>query len=132
MSQENVEIVRRIYEHLDTHQAFLPELFAVDFVADVSDVSLETSELHGVDAAQQAFGEYFGTFDDFRVEAEVLRADGHRVITAIRDGGRMRGSDARVANRYFHAWTLRDGKATRLSSHTDEERALEAVGLQEH
>ena len=131
MSQENVEIVRRIYEELNSQQAFPPQLFAADFVADVSEVSLEVRELHGVDATQQAFARYFGTFDDFHVTAEVLHVDAHRVVTAIRGGGRIRGSSAEVWNRYFHAWTLRDGKVVRWSSHTERAEALKAVGLTE-
>ena len=131
MSQENVEIVRRIYEELNSQQAFPAQLFAADFVADVSEVSLEVRELHGVDATQQAFARYFGTFDDFHVTAEVLHADPHRVVTAIRDGGRIRGSSAEVWNRYFHAWTFRDGKVVRWPSHTECAEALKAVGLEE-
>jgi ketosteroid isomerase-like protein len=131
MSQENVEVVRRIYAELNSHQAFPPELFAPDCVTDLTQVSLEFRVLHGVDASQKALGRYFGTFDDFHVAAEVLHADEHLVVTAIRDGGRIRGSGAEVWNRYFHAWTLRDGRVVRLSSHTDREQAFRAVGLAE-
>jgi ketosteroid isomerase-like protein len=130
MSQENLEIVRRIYDELNSTQIFPPELFATDFVTDVSEVSLEDRELHGLHATQQAFARYFETFDGFHVSAEVLHADEHRVVTAIRDGGRIRGSSADVWNHYFHAWTLRDGKVVRLSSHTDRGETLKAAGLE--
>ena len=69
--------------------------------------------------------QYFETFDDFRVSAEVLHADEHRVVTASRDGGRMKGSTAEIWNDYFHAWTLSDGKVVRLSSHHDRRNAFE-------
>jgi ketosteroid isomerase-like protein len=131
MSQENVEVVKRIYEELNSHQAFPPELFAPDCVTDLTEVSLDVRVLHGVNASQRALGQYFGTFDDFHVAAEVLHADEHLVVTAIRDGGRIRGSGAEVWNRYFHAWTLRDGIVIRLSSHTDRQQAFAAVGLTE-
>ena len=48
---------------------------------------------------------------------------------AARDGGRMRGTDAEVWNRFFHVWTLRDGRIVRLSIHPDRSRSLEAAGL---
>jgi ketosteroid isomerase-like protein len=131
MSQENVQIVRRIYEQLNSTRSFPPELFAADFVTDVSEVSLDVRELHGVQATQEAFARYFETFNDFHVSAEVSHADQYRVVTAIRDGGRIRGSRAEVWNHYFHAWTLRDGKVVRLSSHTDRDETLKAVGLEE-
>jgi ketosteroid isomerase-like protein len=131
MTDENVEIVKRIYEELNSHQALPPELFAPDCLIDLSEVSLDFRVLHGVQASQNALSPYFAAFDDFHVAAEVLHADEHRVVTAIRDGGLIRGSGAEIWNRYFHAWTLRDGTVVRLSSHTDREEAFKAVGLAE-
>ncbi len=60
-----------------------------------------------------------------------MYADSERVVTAVRDGERMKASNAKVSNRFFHAWTLRDGKVVRLSSHLLKERAMAAVGLSE-
>ena len=132
MPQENVEVVKRIYEELNSHHAFPPELFAPDCVTDLTQVSLEhVRVLHGVHASQEALAPYFGTFDEFHVAAEVLHVDEHRVVTAIRDGGRIKGSGAEVWSHYFHAWTLRDRRVVRLSSHTDREEAFRAVGLAE-
>jgi ketosteroid isomerase-like protein len=131
MSHENLEVVKRIYEELNSRQAFPPELFASDCVTDLSEVSLDFRVIHGVQASQNALAPYFAAFDDFHVAAEVLHADEHLVVTAIRDGGLIRGSGAEIWNRYFHAWTLRDGKVVRLSSHTDREEAFKAVGLAE-
>ena len=62
---------------------------------------------------------------------EVIYADEGRVVDVVRDGGRMRGTDAEVWNRFFHVWTLRDGRIVRLSIHTDRNGALEAAGLSE-
>jgi ketosteroid isomerase-like protein len=124
-----VDVVERIYQELNSRQAFPPELFAPDCVTDLSEVSLDSGVLHGFDATQEALGRYFGTFDDFHVAAEVLHSDERLVVTAIRDGGRIRGSGAEVWNHYFHAWTLRDGRVVRLSSHTDRDEAFKAVGL---
>jgi len=131
MSQDNVELVQRIYETLNSGRAFPPELFAPDCVTDLGDVSPAGDVLHGFDAMQQTLDEYFETFDDFHVVAEVLCADDEHVITAIRDGGRIRGSSAEIWSDYFHAWTLCDGKVVRLSSHTERAEALKAVGLEE-
>jgi ketosteroid isomerase-like protein len=39
--------------------------------------------------------------------------------------------DANLWNRFFHVWTIRDGRIIRRSSHRDRNRALEAVGLRE-
>jgi len=61
----------------------------------------------------------------------VIHADDERVVTAVRDGGRLAGSDGEVWNRFFHVWTFRDGRIIRRSSHTERRQALEAAGLSE-
>ena len=72
------------------------------------------------------FRQYATSFDGFRVDLEeVIHADDERVVVELRDGGRMKGSDAEIWNRYFDVWTFRDGKAVRMSAHTDRARALE-------
>jgi ketosteroid isomerase-like protein len=132
MSQENVEIVRRIYEGTSARLEAPRELFSPDYEADASDVAPDFGVLRGFDAIQEAFRPYWETFDDFRVEIEeVVHADEKQVITRVRDGGRMKGSDSEVWNRFFHVWTFADGKVARFSIHSDRRRALEAVGLSE-
>jgi ketosteroid isomerase-like protein len=75
---------------------------------------------------------YTEMFEDFRVELkEVIHADERLVVTAARDGGRLKGSEAEVWNDFFHVWTFRDGKVTRRSSHGTRSHALEAAGLSE-
>jgi ketosteroid isomerase-like protein len=59
----------------------------------------------------------------------VIHADEGRVVNVVRAGGRMRGTDAEVWNRFFHVWTFRDGRIVRLSIHADRNRAVEAAGL---
>ena len=60
--------------------------------------------------------EYWETFEAYHVEIdEVIYADEGRVVDVVRDGGRMRGTDAEVWNRFFHVWTFADGRIVRLS-----------------
>ena len=132
MSRENVEIVRRIYEGINARREFPPEWFAPDCVTDWTDVAPEGELLRGVEATNTALAPYFATFEDFHVVAEeIVHADRERVIVAIRDGGRLRGSDTEISSRYFDVWTFHDGKVVRLSAHTDRTRAFNAVGLEE-
>jgi ketosteroid isomerase-like protein len=132
MSQENVEVVKRIYAEVSASRMLPREPFDADCITDWSQVSPDFDVLHGVDASQDALASYFETFENFHVAAEdILHADERRVVTAVRDGGRIKASGAEVQNRFFHAWTFRNGKVIRLSSHIDRESALEAVGLSE-
>ena len=136
MSQENVEIVRRQYERVNTDYKVEyegeRELFDPDYEFDPRDVAAGMGIVRGYDAAQDALQPYWDMFEDFHIELkEVLHADENRVVTAVRDGGRMKGSDAEVWNDLFHVWTFRDGRVLRISSHNDKRRALEAAGLSE-
>ena len=132
MSKENVETVRRVYEGVNARLETPPELFDPDYEFDNTELWPDLAEVLGLEAAQEAMREYWEMFDGYHVELEeVIHADEGRVVVVVRDGGRMRGTDAEVWNRFFHAWTLRDGRIVRLSVHTDRNRSLEAVGLSE-
>ena len=130
MSQTNVEIVRRVYEEINARLDVPSELFDREYEMDMRDILWDVGIRRGIEAAREGFLQYAQTFEDFRIELrEVIHADGQHVVTEIRDGGRLKGSDAEVWNRYFNAWTFRDGKVVRVSSHTDRARALEAARI---
>ena len=132
MSQENVETVRRAYEGVNVRLEAPRELYDPDYEMDATDVAPDFGVLRGFEASRDALRSYWEMFEDFHVEVEeVIHADEDHVITAVRDGGRMRGSDAEVWNRFFHVTTFRDGKIVRVSIDTDRSRALEAAGLRE-
>jgi ketosteroid isomerase-like protein len=132
VSRENVEIVRRVYKELTARLDVSPGLFHPDYEMDMRDILWDVGIRRGIEAAREGFLQYAQTFEGFHIELkEVIHADEEHVVTEIRDGGRMKGSDAEVWNRYFNAWTFRDGKIVRVSSHTDRTRALEAAGVPE-
>ena len=133
MSQENVQMVRRIYNEVSAGQwKAQPELFDPEYEVDLTDAGPDLGVIRGVEATETALRGYTETFENFRIELlEVIHADDDYVITAIRDGGKLRGSDSEVWNRFFHVWTFRDGRIRRRTSHRDKEQALEAAGLPE-
>jgi ketosteroid isomerase-like protein len=133
MSQENVEIVRRLYEGVNARLETPQELFDPNFELDQIDAGVDVVEIiRGPEAALESLREWWDAFEDFHIEfKEVLHADEEHVVTAVQDGGSIRGSNAEVWNRFFHVWTFGDGKIVRLSLHTDKNRALEAAGLRE-
>ena len=123
MSEKNVETVRRVYEGVNARLEVPRELFDPDYEFDNTELWPDIGEVLGFDAAQEAMREYWETFEAYHVEIEeVIYADEGRVVDVVRDGGRMRGTDAEVWNRFFHVWTLRDGRIVRLSIHTDRNR----------
>ena len=132
MSEQNVETVRRVYEGVNARLEAPRELFDPEYEFDNTELWPDVVEVLGFEAAQAAMREYWETFEAYHVEIdEVIYADEGRVVDVVRDGGRMRGTDAEVWNRFFHVWTLRDGRIVRLSIHTDRDGALKAAGLSE-
>jgi ketosteroid isomerase-like protein len=133
MSQENVEIVRRIYNEVSAGQwKAPPDLFDRRYEVDLTDAGPDLGVIRGVEATETALREYTETFENFRIELlDVIHADDEYVITAVRDGGRLKGSDSEVWNRFFHVWRFHDGRVRRRSSHRNKEEALEAAGLSE-
>ncbi len=133
MWQDNVEVVRRVYENVPNVDPNDPlrALYAPDFELDQSDLALDVEDVAvGLEAANAAIREYWETFEDFSVQLEeVILADEHQVVTRVRDGGRIKGSASEVWSTFFHVWTFADGKVTRLSLHNDRNRALDAAGL---
>jgi ketosteroid isomerase-like protein len=129
MSEENVETVQRIYGDISAQLwGTGRELFDPDCEFDLTDAALGL--IRGVEAAEEVLRAYWEAFEDFQTElTEVIHADEEHVVTAIRDGGRMKASGTDIWNRFFHVWTFRDGKVIRFSTHTDKSRALEAAGL---
>jgi ketosteroid isomerase-like protein len=98
MSQKNVEVVLRIYREVSAGVwEAPPELFDPEYEVDLTDAGPDLGVIPGVEATEAALRGYSETFEDFRIELMgVIHADEQRVVTAIRDGGRLKGSDAEV------------------------------------
>jgi ketosteroid isomerase-like protein len=131
MSEENVEIVRRIYDVVNASG-----LGAVgDFLhADVELVPppLEGATVRGREQVREMARQWMETFAEFRVEPErYLDAGAENVVVYVRDSGRVRGTNTEIDAHLIHVWTLNDGKVVRWQVFTDEGSALEAAGLSE-
>ncbi|MDQ4040284.1 MAG: nuclear transport factor 2 family protein [Actinomycetota bacterium] len=130
MPGDNVDLIRRYYAHLAETGEPLWELHAPEIAFDVTDVMPDAEVLRGREAVGAALRAYADTFEDFQIELEeIVAADEDHVVTAVRDGGRIKGSDAVIENRFFHAWTIREGKIVRWSSHLSQAAAVDSVGL---
>ena len=131
MSQQNVEVVRLVYDHLGRTRDLDREDFAADATFDASRLA-GFGFYAGFDEFYVAWRQYRDTFEEWWVEVDELRdGPGDRVIAAVRDGGRMKGSGGEVRQRIFHVWELRAGKTVAWTVFLDRSEALEAVGLRE-
>jgi ketosteroid isomerase-like protein len=133
MSEENVEVVRRIYERGLLDQG--PEPFLALATPDVEWVNppeaVDPGTRHGKAEVAQAVRNMTESFDAQRHELHQVFDAGDTVVAWVSFRTRSRGSDTEVVQREAHTWTLRDGMVARYEWGRDLGEALRAAGLEE-
>jgi len=133
MSQENVEIVRRLYEvwngpnGREEALAFLSDDF--EFVN--PDYAVEPGTRHGHAGWSQAMNSLGAAFHHIEHEVGEARDLGDRVLCFTTFVARTSADSVAIRQDEPQLWTLRDGKVTRLQWFHDRDEALEAAGLSE-
>ena len=133
MSQENVEIVRRIWEadrRRDVeavHAAYAPDVVWEDNTGLWGDWGTARSP----DGVRAAWGRWYEAFEDVEFEWDEVSDTADHVVVTYRSRARGRGSGVLVDQAITLLWTLQDGKVVRIRSYSDRSEALEAAGLSE-
>ena len=133
MSQENVEIVRRVLTEFNEAQQ-ISELVAPDLVWNVGSWSVWTGQpvFHGRDGFMEFFAEWTGAYEDWtQVVEEYIDAGDSQVVATTLQRGRLQGSESWVALRAAFLYTLENGLIARADVYASPEQALEAAGLSE-
>jgi ketosteroid isomerase-like protein len=130
MSEENVERVRQGIESVDVFWAMLDEHVVWDLRGWPRGPDLDTVYV-GRDAVIEASRRYWGTWADYRVEAEELLDAGPSVVVVLHERGRGKGSGAPFDLRHPQVWTFRGDRIIRWESFQTRAEALEAAGLSE-
>ena len=116
MSEENVEVVRRVYEaaaHRDAPTVL--ELYDPEVELDATRLGVTDSDVyHGHDGLQSLFREFAETFDEIEYSYEELIDAGDQVISIVTRHARGRTSGVEVERPFTLLWTLRDGKVVRV------------------
>jgi ketosteroid isomerase-like protein len=135
VSRENVEIVRRGFEHFVATGEPLEDLYAPDFVWDMSTfrewMGLR-QRYEGVEGVRQFLQEWTEPFEGWEIEVEALHDAGDRVVAVCRQRGRSKTGRVPVEMLLAQVFTLRDGLETRMEMYSDPGEALRAVGLAGH
>jgi ketosteroid isomerase-like protein len=143
MSQENVEIVRRIVEASDRRDAeAVFALYDPEIEWDMSELeragesedwsAMVPGRLRGRDAVRAALREWVSAWEIVHYEHEELIDAGDQVVHFLRQRVRGRTSGLEFTFRpYAQVWTLRAGKITAMKVYADRTKALEAAGLRE-
>jgi ketosteroid isomerase-like protein len=136
MSQEDVEIVRRVYDAAARRDAgSVLALYHADVQWDVarSPIARLVGEgrYHGHEGLRRFFRAYHEAWESIEYEPEELIDAGDRVISADLERTRGRASGVETELRQFGVWTVDDGKVTRVQWFATREEAFEAVRLRD-
>ena len=140
MSEENVEIVRRLYSIApdaagvvrgDYDNAFL-DYFHPDYELVPPSAYPDTeSSYRGEEGVRRWYRQIDEIWDDWRFDAERFFDAGSQVVVFVRVSGTAKQSGAALAISAAHVLTLRDGRIARADVFLDRAEALEAAGLEE-
>jgi ketosteroid isomerase-like protein len=132
MSQENVEVVRRLLDAFNARDLDrFARLTTEDFEWSPSMVAIDGEVLLGREGIETYFGRMIDAWDEFRVADGEFRDLGDRVLWRGRLDGRGRISGALVSAPLDILYGLRDGQVSSMRSFLDHTEALKAVGLEQ-
>jgi ketosteroid isomerase-like protein len=136
MSEENVEVVRGIYEAAARRDDVTPfDVYAENIVWDLSNAGramlLPKPVYHGHEGVRQFWRDRLSAFREIDFEVEELIDAGDQVLATIREREVGRASGAPVEVTHLAVFTLADGKVTQLQVFDDRQQALEAARLSE-
>jgi ketosteroid isomerase-like protein len=134
MSQEKVEIVKRVYDAVDRGDTrTVLALYDGDIEWDFSRSPFNALFNHEVYRGRDGLRELIherreDAWQEIDDELEELIDAGEQVISVVTTRGRGRASGLEVEKRHAGLWTFRDGRIIRVEWMTRKE-AIEAAGL---
>jgi ketosteroid isomerase-like protein len=139
MSQENVELARRLYAEGDLLHATTEQIDRV--FRDDLDENFEfrlpgdypegEPVFRGRDGVDQLAAMLSETWRDWHFEPERFLDAGDRVVVFARIVGQGAASGVPLELETTHVWTIRGGRATSMHVYRARSEALEAAGLSE-
>jgi ketosteroid isomerase-like protein len=128
MSQENVEIVREVWDAYSRGD--------YDRVGEFHDphivvITLEDGAVYGNDAALANYKRWNEAWERAETTVEEVIGRGDQVFLAVRFQGRGRASGIEIDTRLYEVFMLRDGKVLRIDEYEHRADAVEAAGLEE-
>ena len=133
MSQENVEIVRRLIEAWGRGD-YSAALDSIDSELEVnaSGGTPLDGTYRGHAGLAELMGAFWAEFEGQRIEIQEVIPTGSDVVLEVRFHGRGKRSGVEIEMGAWHVWSLRDGKAVRWRLLLTKQEALEAAGLAEY
>ncbi len=128
MSQENVDLIREIYEGWLRGETGL-DRFDPEIAMFESTTLPGAASAVGIDAVERYIESFARYWDEIRFEAQEYIDFGEQVVVIARLKGRGKTSGATVERTWAYVWTVREGKALRMDGYASRSEALEAVGV---
>ncbi len=132
MSQENVALVREMYEDFGpaTFEAKLGRINP-DLEWRTSGMLVDAEVFRGRDDVLAFLTRFWSEFDEIAVVVEELIDAGERVVAVCRFRARGKASGVMSDMSLSVVWTFSGGEVTRVDNFRERAQALEAVGLRE-
>jgi ketosteroid isomerase-like protein len=127
MSQENIELIQRLYEEFGRTGGV--EVWALH--PDIewhTAADLPDSAVHrGRDGVSALIDEWVASFEDLYSEVLEVIDRGEHVVVSLVLRGRISGGGEEVALPETHVWKLRDGQVVEVREYRTLDEGLEAV-----
>jgi ketosteroid isomerase-like protein len=131
MSQENVEVIRDMYEHWARGE------FPADFIdPDITftRIGAQTPDMEGewrgFEAFSAVFADYIRPFSNLKIQAEeIIDLGDDRVLVLSRQTAEGKASGVPIDHQFGELFTLRHGKVLRYASYWNRPEAITAAGL---
>src|SRR5438477_11601257 len=133
MSQEDVEVVREIFEAFNSEDIDLILSFThSDFDVEVPpDLSAEPDTYRGQDGMRRYWDSFRDAMEEIRFQPERFWDAGEAVVVARHISAKGRRTAIPVEQRLAGVWTICDRRAIRVRVYASLSEALQAVGLTE-
>ena len=132
MSQDNVEIVRGVYERWGRGDFRAgTELFDPWVVLVLGKELPDAGAYLGPEGINKYMRGFLEGWNDAVIEGEEFIAAGDSVVVRVHQQATGKQSGTPVAMRYYQVWTFRGGAVIRLESVKGRGEAIRAVGLGE-
>ena len=134
MPEENIEIVRHVYESRDAlngprGDALLSELFDPEVRLDMSRLVFNPAVYRGYAGLAQWARDITEVWASFETTVERYAGSGDLVVAIMRRRGIGRESGIPVEDRSAWIWRLRNGRVVEIRTEFEPAEALEEVGL---
>ena len=131
MSEENVEVVRRMYQaYRGGNAEGALAYYDPNVVVDAS-VRMDGGIGHGRDELVQIIGGWIDAFDEWNEDIEEIRGLGNHVLVVSTQRGIAKRTGIEVHARYALLYRVKQGTITRLTLFANEAEALGAAEISE-